>query len=87
METKIESKVIHTELKSLLAQRFDLIKNRLGIQNDAEVMRYLIQDYYNNHYSIEMQNAKEEVQKDHQIVQKFMAKYGEEWRKLGEDPQ
>ncbi len=41
-----KSKIIHTELKENIAKRFEIIKETLGIQNDAEVIRVLIQYYY-----------------------------------------
>ena len=43
---KEKPKVVHTELKGNLSTRFDIIKSALGIQNDAEVIRFLIQNYY-----------------------------------------
>ena len=39
-------KILHAELKGILSSRFEIIKNTLGIQNDAEVVRFLIQNYY-----------------------------------------
>ena len=29
--------------------------------------------------------AREELERDRSIIKKFMEKYGEEWKKLGED--
>ena len=40
------SKKIHVELKGILSTRFEMIKSSLGIQNDAEVIRFLIQYYF-----------------------------------------
>ena len=78
-------KTIHAELKDFLAQRFEHIKSSLGIQNDAEVMRFLIQSYFKEHLEKKDARMKEEVQADTPIINQFMEKYGEEWRKLGED--
>ena len=85
MGIKTNSKVVHTELKKPLSKRFELIKDKLGMQNDAEVIRFLIQEYYSKHYSIHVSNAQTEIKNDRHIIQEFMEKYGEEWRKLGED--
>ena len=78
-------KTIHAELKGILSSRFDLIKASLGIQNDAEVVRFLIQNYFRENLEHSKTQAREEVGRDRLIVQEFMDKYGEEWRKLGED--
>jgi len=80
-----KSKVVHTELKGWISKRFEIIKSRLGIQNDAEVIRYLIQQYYQEHLETVELSDKEELEKDKAIIKKFMEKYGDEWRKLGED--
>ncbi len=82
---KDKPKVVHTELKSNLATRFDIIKSALGIQNDAEVVRFLIQNYYRENLEGEKKVARRELESDKEIISKFMKKYGEEWRKLGED--
>lgn len=79
-------KKIHTELKGILSTRFEIIKSSLGIQNDAEVIRYLIQYYYRKKYEekevfIKGKSPKE----DKEIVDKIMEKYGEAIKKLGED--
>lgn len=78
-------KKIHTELKGILTNRFELIKASLGIQNDAEVVRFLIQYYYQQRFQDSKTKAKEEVDADRFLIKEFMDKYGEEWRKLGED--
>jgi len=83
--TKEKTKVVHTELKENLSSRFEIIKSALGIQNDAEVIRFLIQNYYREHLEGEKKKALEELEEDRRIIKKFMKKYGEEWRKLGED--
>jgi len=82
---KEKSKIVHTELKGLLSSRFDIIKSALGIQNDAEVVRFLVQNYYKEHLEGERKLAVEELVEDRTIIKKFMEKYGEEWQKLGED--
>lgn len=78
-------KIVHTELKGNLSTRFAIIKSVLGMQNDAEVIRYLIQNYYKEYLEGEKKGARDELERDREIVKKFMNKYGEEWRKLGED--
>jgi len=82
---KEKIKVVHTELKGNLSTRFNIIKSFLGIQNDAEVIRYLIQNYFKESLESEKKGAIEELERDREIVKTFMEKYGEEWRKLGED--
>ena len=80
-----KSKVLHAELKENLSKRFEIIKATLGIQNDAEVIRYLIQQYYREHLEGLELSAKKELEQDKALIKKFMEKYGDEWRKLGED--
>lgn len=82
---KEKPKVLHTELRGILSTRFKIIKSVLGIQNDAEVVRFLIQNYYKEYLESEKIVAREEIERDREIVKQFMEKYGEEWRKLGED--
>ena len=82
---KEKPKVLHTELRGNLSTRFNIIKSFLGIQNDAEVVRFLIQNYYKEYLESEKIAAREEIERDRDIVKQFMEKYGEEWRKLGED--
>jgi len=82
---KEKPKVVHTELKGNLSTRFNIIKSSLGIQNDAEVIRYLIQNYFKEFLESEKKGAIEELERDREIVKTFMEKYSEEWRKLGED--
>ena len=82
---KEKPKILHTELKGNLSTRFDIIKSALGIQNDAEVVRYLIQNYFKNYLERQKMVAREGLEEDREIIKKFMKKYGEEWRKLGED--
>lgn len=82
---KEKPKILHAELKGILTSRFEIIKSTLGIQNDAEVVRFLIQNYYIDHLEGEEKIALKELEEDREIIKKFMEKYGEEWRKLGED--
>ena len=82
---KEKPKVLHTELKGNLSTRFNIIKSALGIQNDAEVVRYLIQNYFKEYLEEHRIVARESLEEDREIIKKFMKKYGEEWRKLGED--
>ncbi len=82
---KEKPKILHTELKGNLSTRFNIIKSALGIQNDAEVVRYLIQNYFNEYLEVQRIEAGEGLEEDRKIIKKFMKKYGEEWRKLGED--
>jgi len=82
---KEKPKILHTELKGILTSRFEIIKSTLGIQNDAEVVRFLIQNYYSEHLEGEEKIALKELEEDREIIKKFMEKYGDEWRKLGED--
>lgn len=82
--TSESSKIVHTELKGVLSSRFDIIKSSLGIQNDAEVVRYLIQNYFHEKLEPVDNIARKELEKDQGIIKEFMEKYGPEWRKLGE---
>ena len=79
------SKVLHTELKENISRRFEIIKSTLGIQNDAEVVQFLIQSYYQEHIEKHNISAIEEMERDKVIIKKFMDKYGDQWRKLGEN--
>ena len=83
MET--DKKIVHTELKGNISQRFNIIKNSLGIQNDAEVVRFLIQYYFKENLKGAEVSARDELEKDREIIKGFMEKYGSEWKKLGED--
>ncbi len=85
LEKEEKSKVLHTELRGNLSIRFDIIKSALGIQNDAEVVRFLIQSYFKEYLAEKRVEAREELEEDRKLIKKFMKKYGEEWRKLGED--
>lgn len=82
---KEKPKILHTELKGNLSTRFDIIKSALGIQNDAEVVRYLIQNYFKESLEGQKMMAREQLEEDRESIKKFMKKYGEEWRNLGED--
>ena len=79
-----ESKNIQTELKGILTKRFELIKTELGIEDDAEVFRFLIQYYFKEELEPSEKDVKAAVKRDKKRVKKFMDEYGEEWEKLGE---
>lgn len=85
IEKEEKPKILHTELRGNLSIRFDIVKSALGIQNDAEVVRYLIQNYFKEHLAEKRVEAREELEEDRKIIKKFMKKYGEEWKNLGED--
>ncbi len=82
---KEKPKILHTELKGNISTRFEIIKSALGIQNDAEVVRYLIQSYFKDYLEDQKVVARNELEEDREIIKKFMLKYGEEWKKLGEE--
>lgn len=82
---KEKPKILHTELKGNISTRFEIIKSVLGIQNDAEVVRYLIQNYFKDYLEDQKVVARNELEEDREIIKKFMLKYGEEWKKLGEE--
>jgi hypothetical protein len=79
-----ESKEIQTKLKGILSKRFELIKTELGIDDDAEVFRFLIQYYYREELEAIDKETQAEIKQDKKLVKKFMDEYGEEWEKLGE---
>ncbi len=74
---KEKPKVLHIELKGNLSTRFNIIKSSLGIQNDAEVIRYLIQNYFNEYLEEQSIVAKESLEEDREIIKKFMKEYGD----------
>jgi len=76
MMQKEKPKVLHTELKGNLSTRFNIIKSALGIQNDAEVVRYLIQNYFKEYLEEQRIVAWEGLEEDREIIKKFMKKYG-----------
>lgn len=82
------TKKIHAELKEPISSRFDIIKSTLGIQNDAEVIRFLIQYYYQRKVMI---GKKEDIRlggnpKEHrEIIDGIYNRLGDAIRKLGED--
>ena len=80
-----KAKIVHTELKGKVSTRFEIIKSILGIQNDAEVIRFLIQQYFRDYLEGCEVSAQKELEKDRVIVKEFMQKYGDEWHKLGEE--
>ena len=79
-----EAKIINTKLEKNLVFKYEQIKERLGIQNDAEVIRFLVAHYFNNNF----QGIGEKAQTDYEnalpYINKFMDKYGKEWNALGE---
>ena len=90
-ERKEKTKKIHTDLKEPLSNRFDIIKSSLGIQNDAEVIRYLIQYYYQKKFEIKQVSRKREIQlggssTDHKaIIDGIYERLGDAFKRLGED--
>lgn len=84
------SKVVHTEFDCLIAHRFDLIKSMLGLKSDGEVVRFLVSDYYNIHLKEKQNQLHEKAKVEYEteiepMLKDFMAKYGDQWRRLGED--
>ena len=82
---KEDSKKIHAKLKVPLSNRFEIIKTYLDIQNDAEVIRFLVQHYYKENLEDKKLSAQEELERDRDAINKFMEKYVSEWRQLGEE--
>jgi hypothetical protein len=79
-----DSKVINTKLEKNLLFRYEQIKERLGIQNDAEVVRFLVAHYYNNSFKDVGENAQTDYEKALPYINKFMNRYEKEWKNLGE---
>jgi len=80
------TKKIHAELKGLLFTRYDIIKSSLGIQDDAEVIRYLIQYFYRKKFEEKETIFRAQSPKDDKgIIDKIIEKYGEAIKKLGEN--
>ena len=79
-----ETKIINTKLEPHLLFKYEQIKERLGIQNDAEVIRFLIADYFTRSFSNETNRAQQDYDKALPAISKFMNRYGEEWERLGE---
>ena len=77
-------KTIHATLDHFLTVKFDRVKEYLGIQNDAEVIRVLITEIYRQKFIKEIDNAQEDMKKALPFIDSFMEKYGKEWNKLGE---
>ncbi len=77
-------KTIHATLDHFLSVKFDRVKEYLGIQNDAEVIRVLITEIYRQKFIKEIDNAQEDMKKALPFIDSFMEKYGKEWNKLGE---
>jgi hypothetical protein len=85
-------KKIHTELKGLLSNRFDMIKSHLGIQNDAEVIRFLIQYFYRKNFQSEEIGKKDlrfikgiDPEEDKKYIDKIMEQYDDAIKRLGEN--
>ncbi|MCF2139227.1 MAG: hypothetical protein K9W44_04155 [Candidatus Lokiarchaeota archaeon] len=83
-------KVIHTELDLVIAYRFDLIKSQLGLKNDGEVIRFLISDFFNRKIKREYERNKILAKKEYDneigsMLTEFIDKYGDQWRRLGEE--
>ncbi len=86
----MQKKVVHTEFDELNATRFDLIKANLGLKNDGEVIRFLISYYFNQNLKKEYNLQREEAKKEYAneiapMLSDFMEKYGDQWKRLGED--
>ena len=79
-----DSKVINTKLEKNLLFKYEQIKERLGIQNDAEVMRFLIAHYFNEEFGDIIDKTQKDYEKSLPYIKEFMDKYGEEWKRLGE---
>ncbi|MHA1583966.1 MAG: hypothetical protein ACTSWL_01820 [Promethearchaeota archaeon] len=77
-------KTIHATLDHFLSVKFDRVKEYLGIQNDAEVIRVLITEIYRQKFIKEIDNAQNDMKKALPFIESFMEKYGKEWNKLGE---
>ncbi|MHA1275183.1 MAG: hypothetical protein ACTSQJ_19715 [Promethearchaeota archaeon] len=85
-------KKIHADLKTRLANRFYIIKSSLGIQTDAEVIRFLIQYYYRKKFETRG-HLKEKgyftkginPKEDKELIDKIMDKYGDAIKRLGEE--
>ena len=71
------------------------LKKRLGASFQynifqIQVIRFLISNFYTDkideRYSKNRQKAKEEYEKEIKpMLEEFMEKYGDQWRRLGED--
>jgi len=87
VEKVAKPKKVHAELNDLLSNRFCTIKSFLGIQNDAEVLRFLIQHYFkekfdtSESYFIKGTNPKEDIK----AINSFFERYGKAFRELGEE--
>ena len=77
-------KTIHATLDHFLMVKFNRIKEYLGIQNDAEVMRAIITETYRQKFIKEIDYALKDMEKALPFIDSFMEKYGKEWKNLGE---
>ena len=78
------TKVINTKIEKNLLYKYEQIKEKIGIQNDAEVIRFLIANFYNESFNDARDSAQKDYEKALPYINKFMEKYGEEWKRLGE---
>ena len=76
-------KIINTKLDANLLFKYEHIKENLGIQNDAEVIRYLIAQFFHANFNEEQKQAHKDFDTALPMINEFMARYGEEWKKLG----
>ncbi len=86
----MSKKVVHTELDEMVAWRFNLVKSNLGLKSDGEVIRYLISNYYNRNFGDKVQKNKERALEEYEndvkpILENFMSKYSDQWKRLGEE--
>ena len=79
-----ENKIINAKLDKNLQFKFEIIKENLGIQNDAEVLRFLISTYFSAKFEERQKAAQNEYEKALPFIKEFMEKYGDEWHALGE---
>ena len=79
------TKKFKVELKETLSKQFETIKSSIKVENDIEVVRFLIRKYYQENFEARNLTLKEELKRDKTLIDKFMEKYGDEWRQLGED--
>jgi len=84
-EKEEKPKKVHAQLNILLSNRFDQIKSSLGIQNDAEIVRFLIQHYYNEKFEqIETFIKGTEPKEDAEIINRIAERYKDALKRLGE---
>jgi len=84
------TKIIHTEFDEKIAFRFSLIKSHLGLKNDGEVIRFLVSNYFTDKLAKSNEQSQNHALHEYEteiepILNEFMKKYGDQWRRLGED--